>query len=349
MNKKKFDDLVKNKFISTSAINNFYEFNKNNDKIIINDVENGIDNKKISIVIPTYNRRTQLDTCIRSILAQSYKNFEIIIIDDCSTDDTYFKYRNFYDKRVRYYKNKKNLGVGLNRNKGYLLAKGEYLIFCDDDDYYIDEKYFEKIVEIFENDKINVLCTSSIIHYEKENKIEESILNFEGCIDSIRYLKEFQITLSKPNSTFCAVFRKKTLDDANFKDMKMMNDTSIYLRALMLGGLTCGVKKIVGVYRVHSENLTGNSIKPDFIISNFEEKNKIYLYLRKHNNFLSLKKWYSKQIYISASYFFNGFEKKEDSKLVMKWIKSNVGIGCLFKIYLKKVKNIFMRLKHENK
>ena len=106
----------------------------------INLVEN--DNPKISVIIPTHNRFEFLSELISSIFSQSYQNFEIILIDDVSSDKTSEVYGNYHDKRLKYYRNHENLGAGLSRQKGYNLSDGDYIIFCDDDYYFIDNGYF---------------------------------------------------------------------------------------------------------------------------------------------------------------------------------------------------------------
>ena len=90
---------------------------------------------KISVVVPMYNAEKYLSLCINSILAQTFKDFELILIDDCSTDKTLEIAKSFSDSRIKILKNKKNLGTpGATRNVGIDAARGEYIFFCDDDD-----------------------------------------------------------------------------------------------------------------------------------------------------------------------------------------------------------------------
>lgn len=91
---------------------------------------------KFSIIIPVYNSENSLKQCIDSILGQTYKNYEIIIINDGSEDNSINicnNYRN-YDQRIKIY-NQENRGVSYSRNKGIKKSKGEYLVFIDSDDY----------------------------------------------------------------------------------------------------------------------------------------------------------------------------------------------------------------------
>ena len=162
--------------------------------LVYNPKNHAIENStpKISIIIPTHNRFEQLSELINSIYNQTYQNFEIILIDDVSNDKTSEVYSNYYDKRLKYYRNYENLGSGLNRQKGYNLSHGDYIIFCDDDDYFIDNSYFIDLIRIFENEEINVICSESYTHYETEDKYVYSNVNLdEGPIDSLTYLKNF--------------------------------------------------------------------------------------------------------------------------------------------------------------
>ena len=88
----------------------------------------------VSVVMTTYNRAYILDRGIRDILQQSWQNFEFIIVNDNSSDDTEKLIQSFEDSRIRYIKNDKNKGVSFARNLGLSAAKGEYVIFQDDDD-----------------------------------------------------------------------------------------------------------------------------------------------------------------------------------------------------------------------
>ena len=90
---------------------------------------------KISVIVPMYNVEKYLGICINSILNQSFKDFELILIDDCSTDKTLEVAKSFTDSRIKILRNEKNFGTpGLVRNVGIDAAQGDYIYFCDDDD-----------------------------------------------------------------------------------------------------------------------------------------------------------------------------------------------------------------------
>jgi len=97
----------------------------------------------ISIIVPTYNRSSTIGRCIKSAVDLPLRYYEIIIIDDCSTDDTCRVIKGIQDtySRVRYYKNDSNLGVSSSRNRGLRLAIGRWVCFLDSDDIIITDSF----------------------------------------------------------------------------------------------------------------------------------------------------------------------------------------------------------------
>lgn len=332
-NIKTFESDFKKKLLSSSAFNNVKNDDNGKQKLKVNSTINKKDKYKISIIIPTHNRLNQLTKLLNSIFSQKYTNYEIIIIDDVSTDETNDFFTKLNEDKIVYVRNEVNLGMGLNRQKGYKIATGDFIIFCDDDDYYIDNDYFGDAIKIFEDKKINLICSSSYILYENENKYSPYLLNFSSKIKAYDYLEKFQFDLLKPTSTFPLIIRKTVLEKANFKDMKMMNDSSIYLRSLMIGDYAFANDKIIGIYRVHNKNDTLN-VKADFTIKNLQEKRYIYKYLKKKDVDFDLKEWYEKEIKITVCHFLNGREKsKVNRKKVLYWVLFNVSSKLFKELY----------------
>lgn len=104
-----------------------------------------IPNDMVSVIIPNYNNEIFLKNVISKILANTYKNIEIIIIDDKSTDKSIEIINKFLNDKIRLYENKENSGTYYSRNKGILMSKGGYILFVDGDDY-IDSTYIEEMV-----------------------------------------------------------------------------------------------------------------------------------------------------------------------------------------------------------
>lgn len=107
---------------------------------------------KVSICLPTYNRADALAITLESILGQLFEDFEIIICDDCSTDNTEQVVNKYQDSRIRYYKNNRNLKMPLNLNKCINYARGEYIVVFHDHDLY-DPSLVQKMVDLLEQDR----------------------------------------------------------------------------------------------------------------------------------------------------------------------------------------------------
>lgn len=107
-------------------------------------------NPTVSAVIPTYNRAHLVGRAIQSVLNQTYQDFEIIVVDDGSTDNTEEVVKSFNDPRIRYIRHDQNRGGSAARNTGIKMARGEYIAFQDSDDEWLPEK-LEKQMRVFEN------------------------------------------------------------------------------------------------------------------------------------------------------------------------------------------------------
>lgn len=121
----------------------------------------------VSVIIPTYNRAHLITRSIKSVLDQTFQDFEIIIVDDASIDCTESVIKNFKDPRIKYLKNETNKGAGASRNKGIKCSVGEYIAFHDSDDEWHPEK-LEKQMDIFSKygSKYDVVYTDMLRVYE---------------------------------------------------------------------------------------------------------------------------------------------------------------------------------------
>ena len=102
-------------------------------------------NELVSIVMPSYNTAKFISSAIESVLMQTYQNWELLIVDDCSTDNTDEVVSNYDDKRIIYLKNEKNSGAAVSRNKALNKARGEWIAFLDSDDLWYETKLEEQI------------------------------------------------------------------------------------------------------------------------------------------------------------------------------------------------------------
>ena len=124
----------------------------------------------ISIIVPIYNAEAYLDKCIDSLINQTKKNIEIILINDGSTDKSEDIIKSYKDKRIKYYKNK-NKGIGYTRNFGIDKSNSKYIMFLDSDDY-LDINACEKLFNKIEKDSSDVVVSDFIIVHNGTEKIE---------------------------------------------------------------------------------------------------------------------------------------------------------------------------------
>lgn len=104
----------------------------------------------VSIIMPSYNTAQYITESIQSVLNQTYANWELIIVDDCSTDNTDEVVASIHDERIRYLKNEKNSGAAVSRNRALREAKGRWIAFLDSDDLWMPEK-LEKQIRFMES------------------------------------------------------------------------------------------------------------------------------------------------------------------------------------------------------
>ncbi len=144
-------------------------------------------NELISVIVPVYNVELYLEKCIHSIIQQTYKNIEILLIDDGSLDkskeicDAFAK----EDSRIKVF-HQKNRGLSAARNKGIELATASYLMFIDSDDF-IESEMIERLYNKIKNDEADICCCGKILDYELNhiainNKNEFSVNNEEALL-----------------------------------------------------------------------------------------------------------------------------------------------------------------------
>lgn len=114
-----------------------------------------MENLRFSIIIPSYNSVDEIGRAIQSIREQTFKNYEIIVVDDCSTDNTYETLSK--EKDIKVIRNSTNLKAGGARNKGLEVAKGEYIIFLDADDYFAEKATLQKINDVIGNERTDIV------------------------------------------------------------------------------------------------------------------------------------------------------------------------------------------------
>lgn len=204
---------------------------------------------ELSIIVPVHNCEKYIEKCINSILNQTFKDFEFIILNDCSTDDNVEKVVLEYaknDKRIFYYKNEKNLGISESRNKLIELSKGEYLAVMDHDDISLPNR-FEKEVEFLDKNKDIGVVSSWFKTVSGKSIIKQPIDNLDIKVSLMR-----SCVILHPAS----MIRKSVLIDNKIKYEEMFTPAEDYALWCRLIQFTkfANIPEVLFKYRVHSNN-----------------------------------------------------------------------------------------------
>lgn len=140
----------------------------------------------VSIIIPAFNVEKYIGRCLESILLQTYKNLEIIVIDDGSSDKTSSVIKKYAenDSRIIFLK-KQNSGVSASRNAGLDIAKGKYVCFFDSDDFMNSDHIQSLVYSITSSDDIDCSINSYNLYSQKLNRISKTVTGTDGCFYGI--------------------------------------------------------------------------------------------------------------------------------------------------------------------
>ncbi len=131
---------------------------------------------KVSIQMCTYNRAHYIKQAIDSVLSQTFTNWELLILDDCSTDNTESVLAEYLkDPRIKYIKNSENLGINKNRNKALSFSTGEYVAVLDSDDYWIDSNKLSDQIQFLDNHKDYALIGTDMIIVNEEGTMLKKV------------------------------------------------------------------------------------------------------------------------------------------------------------------------------
>lgn len=173
----------------------------------------------ISIIIPIFNLENYLPNCIDSIVKQTYKNIEIILVDDGSTDGSINICRAYerQDKRVRVIKKKENEGAGMARNAGIDIAKGQYIMFIDGDDF-VANNYVEELFKMLlkTNADIAICRGKSVYNFKRIRRMEnEKLINYE-YMNSAKALENICYQRKITPGPWGKIFKKHLFENLRF-------------------------------------------------------------------------------------------------------------------------------------
>ncbi|MGL4537662.1 MAG: glycosyltransferase family 2 protein [Cetobacterium sp.] len=248
----------------------------------------------VSVIVPNYNCEKYIEETLNSILKQTYKNIEIIIIDDYSSDKSYQialtyaqKYQNIKVERLE-----KNSGAAVARNRGIKLAQGKYIAFLDSDDIWLEVK-LEKQIKLMEDMNYNMTFTG----YEHVNELGEKI----GV--EIRTPKKVSYNMLLWHDYFgclTVVYNQQKLGKIYSENIRKNNDYSLFLNILKKEKFAYSVKENLAKYRIRKGSISRNkiqTIKPHYyLIRKIEKQSTLKSIICVFSHFLIKKIYKEKKI-----------------------------------------------------
>lgn len=206
----------------------------------------------VSIITPTYNCAKFIGATIESVLNQTYQNFEMIIVDDASKDNTEEVVKSFKDKRIKYIRLSKNSGPAVARNRAMEEAKGKYMAFLDSDDLWKREK-LEKQINFIKKNKYKIICSDYEQIDEEGNKLNKII----PCKKKVNYNG---ILLSCPVGNSTVFYDVSKLGKFKVPNIRKRNDDALWLQILKKEEYMYGQKEILMEYRIRQNSVSSNKL-----------------------------------------------------------------------------------------
>ena len=211
----------------------------------------------VSVIIPSWNTGKFIAESIQSVIDQTYENWELIIVDDCSTDNTDEVVAKFTDKRIRYFKNEKNSGAALSRNRALREANGEWIAFLDSDDLWNPDKLEHQINFMNKHG-----YTLSYTEYEKIDEESKPLNIYVSGPEKVNKHKMYNYDYI---GQLTMMYSAKEFGMIQIKDIKKNNDYAIRLQ-LYKKSDTCAylLKENLAKYRVRKVSISHDKFRRKF-------------------------------------------------------------------------------------
>ena len=213
----------------------------------------------VSIVVPVYNAARFIDETIKTVLDQTYTNWELLLVDDKSTDESVELIKPYAakDKRIKLLRNKQNSGAAISRNKGIDAAKGRYIAFLDADDLWLPTKLEKQVAFMQKQD-----CAFSFTGYEFADE------NGKPNGKKVRVPATITYKQALKNTTIFTATVMFDLEKLNKINIHMPNvkseDTATWWKVLKIVEHAYGIDIILSYYRRHDSSLSSNKLEAVF-------------------------------------------------------------------------------------
>jgi len=208
--------------------------------------------KLVSVVIPLYNRGEYIEEAIDSLLCQTYENIEIIVVDDCSTDDGISVVESYRDDRIKIVRNEVNSGTAATRNRGFQEAKGEYVALLDSDDIALPDR-IEKQVRYLEENKDIYLVGGNRLNFTSDREIGRSKHSTDS--EELKVSLLFDMDFTNPAIMMRSIVTREFSQDSHFK----VGQDYDYIYRVSKKYRVSNLEDIVIKYRLHGEQASQNT------------------------------------------------------------------------------------------
>lgn len=209
----------------------------------------------VSVIMPTYNCGRFITETIHSIQAQTYENWEIEIVDDCSADDTKEIVAALMerDSRIHYHCLEVNSGAAVARTEAMKRARGEYMAFCDSDDLWMPEK-LERQLSFMNENGYAFSCTA----YEQ---IDEQGQSLNRVIKTVKKTDYNRLLLDCPVGNSTVMYNVGMMGKFEVPNIRKRNDDALWLQMLKKEKYIWGMPDVLMRYRIRSNSISSNKLK----------------------------------------------------------------------------------------
>lgn len=205
----------------------------------------------VSIIMPSWNTARFIRESIDSVRNQTYTNWELLIVDDCSTDNTDEIVASYSDERIRYFKNKKNSGAALTRNRALREARGEWIAFLDSDDLWTPEKLERQLQFMKEN--------NYVFSYHEYVKIDEESKPLNIYVSGPEVVTKHKMYNYGYPGCLTFMYSAKAMGLIQIKDIKKNNDYAILLKLCKKADCYL-LKENLAEYRIRKKSISHDKL-----------------------------------------------------------------------------------------
>ncbi len=207
----------------------------------------------VSIIMPTYNSASFIGETIRSVLHQTYSHWELLVVDDASSDDTIQVINSYSDERIKVFSLRENGGAAIARNKGITEAAGDYIAFLDADDLWEPHKLTTQLAVM--KAKNALVCFSS---YELMDENSQPLGKVVKALAVLTYAK---LLRSNYVGNLTGMYDTRSLGKVYAPLLRKRQDWGLWLQCVKKAGVAYGIEEPLAKYRVRAGSISSNKIE----------------------------------------------------------------------------------------